>query len=198
MLQEEMKKKLPIALASFTMWIGILLASMLILFTSFGCSYVEAISNETENIDNLSQSSEERFVKILDISDVKEIDVEAEHGIIEQQAIQNSVSEIRQVLPRVEDKDPSWMVLLGRLSFAGILIAIIILIWQTGIGTLIRRLLYSVTFFIPRKSRRDAEMDLKIADEKDDMDIREAIASKRSSDPAYNAAYEKLKKKEGD
>ena len=41
-------------------------------------------------------------------------------------------------------------------------------------------------------------MDFKIADANDDMTIREAIASKRSSDPAYNAAYEKLKKKEGD
>ena len=80
-----------------------------------------------------------------------------------------------------------------RMSIAVILIATTFIIWQTGIGTLIRRLLYSVTFLIPRRSRRDAEMDLKIADEKDDMTIREVIASKRSSDPAYDAAYKKLK-----
>jgi len=176
------------------MWIGLLAASMFILFETLGCSSaVQEIQASTSDIDKLSQSSEGRFEKIADISNVEEVDIEAEHGIIEQQSIQNSVSEIRQALPRVEDKDPSWMILLERLSIAGILIATIILIWQTGIGSLIRRLLYSVTLFIPRRSRRDAEMDLKIADEKDDMTIREVIASKRSSDPAYDAAYKKLK-----
>ena len=166
------------------------------LFLLMSCSSaVESINSESSTIDKLAQSSESRFVIIADLSDDSTIQTETEHGIIEQQSIQNSVSEIRQVLPRVEDKDPSWMVLLGRLSFAGILIAIIILIWQTGIGSLIRRLLYSVTFFIPRRSRRDAEMDLKIADSENDMTIREVIASKRSSDPAYNAAYTKLQGK---
>ena len=163
------------------------------LFLLMSCSSaVESINDESSTIDKLAQSSESRFVIIADLSDDSTIQTETEYGIIEQQSIQNSVSEIRQVLPRVEDKDPSWMVLLERLSFAGILIAIIILIWQTGIGSLIRQLLYSVTLFIPRKSRRDAEMDLKIADSENDMTIREVIASKRSSDPAYNAAYEKL------
>ena len=190
---QEMRKKLPIAIASFLMWAGLLAASMLILFETLGCSAVQEIQASTTNIDKLSQSSEERFVKISDISDVKEIDIEAEHGIIEQRKIQNSVSEIRQALPRVEDKSPSWMILMERMTIAVILIAATFILWQTGIGTLIRRLLYSVSFFIPRKSRRDAEMDLKIADEKNDMTIREVIASKRSSDPAYNAAYKKLK-----
>lgn len=199
MLQkQEMRKRLPIAVASFLMWIGLLAASMFILFETLGCSAVQEIQASTSNIDKLSQSSEERFVKISDISDVEEIDIEAKYGVVEQQEIQNSVSEIRQALPRVEDKSPSWMTMIERLSIAGILIAVIILIWQTGIGTLFRRLLYSVTLFIPRRSRRDAEMDLKIADEKDDMTIREAIASKRSSDPAYNAAYNKLKNKHGE
>ena len=169
------------------------------LFLLMSCSSaVESINGEASTIDKLAQSSESRFVAIADLSDDSTIQTETEHGIIEQQSIHNSVSEIRQVLPRVEDKEPSWMTLLERMSFAGILIATIIILWQTGIGSLIRQLLYSVTLFIPRRSRRDAEMDLKIADEKDDMTIREVIASKRSSDPAYNAAYTKLKKKEGD
>ena len=189
-----MRRKDIIKVVKFLIWIGMFFAALLFLFGVIGCSAVQEISSQSQTIDNLSQSSESRFVKIADISAVKEVDFEAENGIIEQREIQNSVSEIRQALPRVEDKSPSWMVMIERLSIAGILIAIIILIWQTGIGTLIRRLLYSVSFFIPRRSRRDAEMDLKIADEKDDMTIREVIASKRSSDPAYNAAYEKIKR----
>ena len=166
------------------------------LFFLMSCSSaVESINSESSTIDKLAQSSESRFIAIADLSNDSTIQTETEHGIIEQQSIQNSVAEIREVLPRVEDKDPSWMLLFERMSIAGILIAIIILIWQTGIGTLIRRLLYSVTFFIPRKSRRDAEMDMKIADSDDGMTIREAIASKRSSDPAYNSAYKKLQGK---
>ena len=166
------------------------------LFLLMSCSSaVQSINSESSTIDKLAQSSESRFIAIADLSDDSTIQTETEHGIIEQQSIQNSVAEIREVLPRVEDKDPSWMVLLERLSFAGIMIATIIILWQTGIGTLIRRLLYSVSLFIPRKSRRDAEMDMKIADSDDGMTIREAIASKRSSDPAYNSAYKKLQGK---
>ncbi len=165
------------------------------LFLLMSCSSaVESINSDVSTIDKLAQSSESRFVVIADLSDDSTIQTETEHGIIEQQSIQDSVAGIREVLPRVEDKDPSWMLLFERMSIAVIMIATIIIIWQTGIGSLIRRLLYSVSLFIPRKSRRDAEMDMKIADSENDMTISEAIASKRSSDPAYNAAYEKIKR----
>ena len=176
-------------------WVIVLAVFMLVLASMCGCSAVQEIETNASNIDKMSQSSEIRFEKIANISDVEEIDIEAEHGIIEQQSIQNSVAEIRQALPRVEDKDPSWMKLLQRFALVGILIATIFLIWQTGIGHLLRKLLYSISWFIPSKSMRDAEMDLKIADKGDDMTIREAIASKRASDPAYNSAYKKLKDK---
>jgi len=180
-------------LSAFIIWISILAFSMILLASMNGCSAVQEISDSTGNIDKLSQSSEDRFVKIADISTVKEVDKEAEEGIIEQQEIQNSVSNIRQALPRVEDKSPSWMTLFERGSIVLILIAIIILLWQTGIGSLVRSLLYSVKWFIPRKSMRDAEMDMKIADADHEMTIREAIASKRASDKAYDSAYKKLK-----
>lgn len=182
----------------FELYIRILCFGALViaLFLLMSCSSaVESINSESSTIDKLAQSSESRFVTIADLSDDSTIQTETEHGIIEQQAIQNSVAEIREVLPRVEDKDLSWMTLLERVSFAGILIATIIILWQTGIGSLIRRLLYSVSWFIPSKSRREAEMDMKIADADNDMTIREAIASKRSSDPAYNSAYKKLQGK---
>jgi hypothetical protein len=191
------KLKLSIQFSAFLFWVSVLAALMLFVLPTIGCSAVQEIGTQSQTIDKLSQSSEERFVTIADISEVEEVDEQAEHGIIEQRKIQNSVSEIRQALPRVEDKSPNWMILMGRVSIAVILIATTFIIWQTGIGTLIRHLLYSVTFFIPRRSRRDAEMDLKIADEQDDMTIREVIASKRSSDPAYDAAYKKLKQKRG-
>ncbi len=179
-------------LSAFVVWILIFMAVLLTIASTHGCSAVQEISASTGDIDKLSQSSEERFVTIADISDVPEVDTQAEAGIIEQQEIQNSVSNIRQALPRVEDISPVWLTLLERGSVVLILIAIILLLWQTGIGSLVRSLLYSVKWFIPRKSMRDAEMDLKIADADNEMSIREAIASKRASDRAYDSAYKKL------
>ena len=119
------KLKLSIQFSAFLFWVSVLAALMLFVLPTIGCSAVQEIGTKSQTIDKLSQSSEERFVTIADISEVEEVDEQAEHGIIEQRKIQNSVSEIRQVLPRVEDKEPSWMTLLERMSFAGILIAII-------------------------------------------------------------------------
>tara|TARA_R100000963_G_scaffold32792_1_gene24719 strand:- start:370 stop:939 length:570 start_codon:yes stop_codon:yes gene_type:complete len=183
------------AFCRFMGWVLILGGAMLFVGHQVGCSAVEAINTNASEIHTLAESSEQRFEAIAEISDVAEVDKQSEHGIIEQRSIQDSVSEIRQVLPRVEDKEPSWMVLIQRITLAGILIASIFLIWQTGIGTLLRKLLYSISMFIPSKSMREAEMDMKIADEGNEMTIRESIASKRASSVAYNSAYLKLKKR---
>ena len=179
-----------------SLWFAlILIIGWMLVVNLVGCSAVESINTDASNIDRLAQSSETRFVTIADLSDVDEIDTQAKYGVTEQQEIQDSVANIRKELPRVEDKSPDWMVMIERLSIAGILIAIIILIWQTGIGTLIRRLLYSVSWFIPSESKRQVEMDLKVADEENEMTMREVIAHRRS-DPAYNSAYKLHRRKE--
>ena len=177
----------------FMAWICCLGAVFILFASQIGCSAVESINTNASNIHTLAESSEQRFEAIAEISEVDEVDKQTKHGIIEQRSIQNSVSEIRQVLPRVADKESSWMILIQRITLAGILIASIFLIWQTGIGTLLRKLLYSISMFIPSKSMREAEMDMKIADGDNSMTIREAIASKRASSVSYNSAYKKLK-----
>ena len=179
-----------------SLWFVLLLIiGWMLVVNLVGCSAVESINTDASNIERLAQSSETRFITIADLSDVDEIDTQAKYGVTEQQEIQDSVANIRKELPRVEDKSPDWMVMIERLSIAGILIAIIILIWQTGIGTLIRRLLYSVSWFIPSESKRQVEMDLKVADDKDPMTMREVIAHRRSN-PAYDSAYNLHRRKE--
>ena len=161
-----------------------------------GCSSaVQSISAEASDIDDLSRSSEGRFVTIGELSDDDKIHNETKHGISEQQAIQSSVATIREELPRVEDRRPWWSKMVGRVAIAGALIAILLILWNTGIGHLLRRLVYSVSYFIPSASRRAAEMDSKIASDDHDMTIDEAIAARRASDPAYDAAYENLKRR---
>ena len=181
------------AFCRFMGWMLVLGGAMLFLASQIGCSAVESINTNASQIHTLAESSEQRFEAIAEISAVEEIDKQTKHGIIEQRSIQDSVASIRKALPRVEDKEPSWMALIQRVALAGILIASIFLIWQTGIGTLLRKLLYSISAFIPSKSMREAEMDMKIADGDNSMTIREAIASKRASSVSYNSAYKKLK-----
>ena len=169
----------------------------LFVVSALGCSSaVQSINADASHIDELSRSSEQRFETIASLTADEIITDESQHGIAEQQAIQHSVAGIREELPRVEDREPWWAAMIGRATIAGIMVAIVLILWQTGLGSLVRRIVYSVSWFIPQQSMRAAEMDQKIANPNHEMTIHEAIASRRSSDPAYNSAYEKIKNKE--
>ena len=172
----------------FVMW--------LFLVSALGCtSAVQSISADASHIDELSRSSEQRFETIASLTEDETITNESQHGIAEQQDIQDSIAGIREELPRVEDRE-SWLaVVAGRATIAGILVAIVLILWQTGLGSLVRRIVYSVSWFIPQQSMRAAEMDQKVADPNHEMTIHEAIASRRSEDQAYNSAYERIKNK---
>ena len=184
----------------FRWWASLLwvvLVMWLFLVTALGCaSAVQSINADASHIDELSRSSEQRFETIASLTEDETITDETQHGIAEQQAIQHSVAGIREELPRVEDREPWWAAVIGRATIAGIMVAIVLILWQTGLGSLVRRIVYSVSFFIPQQSMRAAEMDQKVADPNHEMTIHEAIASRRSEDQAYDSAYEKIKNKE--
>ena len=84
---------------------------------------------------------------------------------------------------------------MSNLAIAAIVVGIIVLLWQTGLGALIKRALWALGWFIPKSTMRSAAADMKVLDHEDEMDQREAIAIRRSSDPAYEAARKKLKRK---
>ena len=179
-------------LPQFLFWIGYwcFVISMLVLLivNSFGCSAVEAIGKDTTNIQTLAQSSESRFVAIKDLTDDKQIEEHAQQGEVEQQDIQDLAKHIVARLPQVEDRTPAWLDAMKWLAIAGIAIATFLIIWQTGIGSLVRKLLYSFSLFIPSSKKREVELDMKVADSDNHMTHREMIAYKRS-DPAYESAY---------
>ena len=81
------------------------------------------------------------------------------------------------------------------LSYGFIALAIIgicVLLWYTGVGTLIQKTVYSLGLFIPEKKIQQAKVLAEAKDETDPTTIREAIAVLRASDPAFNAAYKKV------
>ena len=102
---------------------------------------------------------------------------------------------IQQELHRVEDSTPWWARMMNNMAIAGIAIGVIVILWQTGIGTFIKKTLWSVGLFIPKRSIMSASADMKALDKDNEMNYRESVAIRRSSDPAYEAARKKLKEK---
>jgi len=111
-----------------------------------------------------------------------------------QSTILESASTATVELAGVEDRVPWWASLLGNATYAIVALAILILVWQTGIGTFIRKLLWGLGLFIPSASMAEAKMDIDSLHSTEPRDtMREAVAAKRARDPAYAAARRKLK-----
>lgn len=89
----------------------------------------------------------------------------------------------------IEDSVPWWAKTLNNLSYAGIVLGILILLWYTGIGSLVKRFFWTFGLFIPRSVKRDVKLDKEVIDPDRNTTPREAVAAKRASDPAYDAAW---------
>ena len=84
----------------------------------------------------------------------------ADKIVAHQDNILETSSGIRTQLHGVEDSTPWWGRLLQQGFVAAAIIGVIILLWQTGIGSLIKKIVWSIGWFIPRSAMRSAEMDL--------------------------------------
>ena len=78
-------------------------------------------------------------------------------------------------------------------SIALIVIGVIVLLWQTGIGMFIKKLFWAMGLFIPERAIRSAEVDMKALDETNPLSYRESVAVRRTSDPAYEYALKRVK-----
>lgn len=96
---------------------------------------------------------------------------------------------IHVALGGVEDKTPAWMSMLTYISLAAVLVAVVVILWQTGIGMAIR----IAIGWIPRKPRQEAELAANMLDPSKPENAREFIAAQRASDPYFNAAFVKAR-----
>ena len=177
-----------------------------------GCSSAKkAIGSSAQAINARSASSFQSAVDIHAAAQMAterrsvqedQIALEAQERIIglagviqdDQAYIQESSIVIQDKLHMVEDLTPWWASMMGNLAVAAIVIGVVILLWQTGIGMIIKKVLWSMGWFIPKATMRSAQVDMKALDRGHEMSVREAIAVRRSSDPAYEAARNKLNK----
>ena len=177
-----------------------------------GCSSAKkAIGSSAQAINARSASSFQSAVDIHAAAQMAterrsvqedQIALEAQERIIglagviqdDQAYIQESSIVIQDKLHMVEDLTPWWASMMGNLAVAAIVIGVVILLWQTGIGMIIKKVLWSMGWFIPKATMRSAQADIKAMDQSHEMSAREAVAIRRSSDPAYEAARNKLNK----
>lgn len=143
-----------------------------------GCSSVNEISNSNHVIQSHA----------LEIMHTPSITVAHTHA----SAILKETNDIAGVIGNVKDSTPWWAELLSYGFISMAVLGVCFLLWYTGIGSLIKKLCYSLGMFIPDKKLQQAKLLQEAKDASDPTTIREAIAAIRAADPAFDAAYKKL------
>lgn len=109
--------------------------------------------------------------------------------IAEQEKIIDLAGSIQENTTRVKDITPWWATLLGKIAAAAVAIAVLLLLWQTGVGYLLRRILVSFGLFIPRAKRAHVADSLALGEG------NTLVEQRRLKDPGFDAAYRQEMKK---
>lgn len=143
-----------------------------------GCSSISRIGNNTNAIRTEAQILIDHGVAVNDpvvVNGASKIDTLA--------------AGIHIALGGVEDKTPAWMSMLTWIAIAAVVVAVVVLLWQTGLGTMIRLAIG----WLPRKQRQDADLAASMLNPSKPEDAREYIAARRASDPYFDAAFKKAR-----
>lgn len=97
---------------------------------------------------------------------------------------------IHEELPNVQSKPSELMDLLKWGAIAAVLVAVAVILWQTGIGTALKAILG----WIPRSTKTDATLAASVLAEQKPETIREWIAARRASDPLWEKAFKDAQK----
>jgi hypothetical protein len=155
--------------------------ALLLVLLLVGCNPVQRISNHANAIRTEAQAL-------------------GEHGqatgdpvvVAGAERIDGLAAGIHDELPNVTNKVPAWLSTLQWWGIAVAVVAVAFVLWQTGIGTAIR----VAVGWLPRRKVRDAEMAAAMLDDDKTENLREYIAARRGSDPAFDAAWRRIKNKE--
>jgi hypothetical protein len=152
--------------------------AVIILWLLAGCSSISRIGNNTNAIRTEAQTLIDHGVAVNDpvvVNGASKIDTLA--------------AGIHIALGGVEDKTPAWMSMLTWIAIAAVVVAVVVLLWQTGLGTMIRLAIG----WLPRKQRQDADLAASMLNPSKPEDAREYIAARRASDPYFDAAFKKAR-----
>ena len=147
--------------------------AMIVLSLLVGCSPVSRIANNTNEIRTQAQLLADHGMAINDpvvVTGATRIDTLA--------------AGIHIALGGVEDKTPAWMSMLTWIAIAAVVVAVVVLLWQTGLGTAVR----VMVGWLPRKKVSQAELAVDMLDPSRAESGREMIAAMRS-DPEFDLAF---------
>lgn len=168
------------------------IAALVLVLGTIGCSDTQRIADASGVIRTNAESSKQRFERIEAATvDGKYggIAPDAKAGAKEQARIIGATEVIVSALPGVKDATPWWANLLSWGLIALSVVGVVALLWMTGIGSFVRRLLAALGLFIPAGERREANIAAKALYDDNDATLREWIAVRRAQDPMFDAAY---------
>jgi len=166
--------------------------AILVLTFLFSCSPTRTISNAANTVAEISTSSKNRFAIIhgetqAPTPNLSIISENAIEGEIEQEKIIGLTKKIHTNLTGVEDKVPEWIYLFQYAAIALAILGVGWILWYTGLGTLVKRLIG----FVPKAKRREATLAHSVLDSGSPATVREYVAARRASDPEFDKAYER-------
>ena len=173
--------------------LGQWLAVFLLLCLGFGLSSCsspsKAISGAATTVIHEASASKADAKEIIETTSQPKVAELATSIDGHQDNILGAADTVHANITGIEDSVPWWAKTLNNLSYAGIVLGALILLWYTGIGSLIKRFFWSMGMFIPSGVKRDVALDKESIDPNRNTSPREAIAARRASDPAYDSAW---------
>ena len=107
------------------------------------------------------------------------------------QRINDLAADTHTQLSGLEDKVPAWLTTLWMAAVAVVVVGMVVLLWQTGLGTAVR----VAIGWLPRAKVRDADLAAGMLDPDNPENAREYVAARRASDPEFDAAWRRVQKK---
>ena len=155
-----------------------------------GCSATKEIASSASVAASAAHSISERASFIVANSSQPEIVAAAVVIKGDAAVILHEVAQISTAVAGVKDIVPFWATLiqwaLGAVVAVALVVALVVLLFQTGLGTLIR----VAIGWIPRRVQNEADLAGKMLSD-DPATAREFVAAKRASDPLFAAAWKK-------
>lgn len=150
-----------------------------------GCSATKEIASSASIAAHSAHEISERALYIETNSTQPEIVAAAISIKGSTDVILHEVSQISTAVAGVKDVVPAWMTLIQWALGAVVAVAVVVLIWQTGLGTLIR----VAIGWIPKRKQMDADLARQAMSDQDPTTMREYVAARRASDPLFAAAW---------
>jgi hypothetical protein len=174
-----------------SLWFAAALLSISTIITS-GCSAVNKIQNNANDIRTLAEESRQEFVKIDEAATatpprISEIKERSNQGISKQTEIIEKTEVVISATSGVKDIVPWWATTIEVVVIGLAILGVSFMLWYSGLGLLVKRLIG----YIPSAKVQEAKLLSEALDEQNKTTIREAVAAMRAMDPELNKAFEK-------